>query len=743
MKNSNSLSFSIIINTYNRIGTLPKTLESLQFLRYDGDFEVIVVNGPSTDGTTEYLKKWESFIKIGNCDETNLSKSRNIGIALAQGDIVAFIDDDAIPDADWLTDLAKAYESPDVGGAGGRVFDRSGYKFQAEYITVDRLGKAEFSTTHSEDLSYPYAWKFPHSIGTNASFRRSVLLEIGGFDEEYDYYLDETDVCVRVIDAGYKIAQLKGAYIFHKYAESHIRDKKNICRNYIPIVKNKIYYSLKYASDFMSYDDIMKDNNAYIEMHRSSIKWGLNEGILTQDDVNIFENQISIALRLGTQRGLSRDYKMLSLETLELNKSSFKVFTPKANIDSKKIVLIDRWFDSEGGISTLYRTLAKELSDKGHIVHVFCHSSASSTVDMEDGIWVHRIEVKHHPRSEEAIAHEVPQPVWDWSMTALAECHRISQDHPVDIVESTIWDCEGCAFLFDKTYPLVTCLVTPLRAWLHAHPNKMHDTDWMNNFFAPMTSLEKYIMENSTFIRADSKSIITEIEKDYQMEFAPEYTAVTLLGISDIEYTPVPREDFVNILYVGRFESRKGIDVLLNIIPSLMEKYMNIKFTLIGNDTIIEKNISYKDDFINNNQTKEWFSRIHFLGRVSEDDLKKAYHKCDIFVAPSRFESFGLIFLEAMREGKPVIGCNAGGMPEIIIDGVTGILASPGDTQSLSDAIIHLIEDEHLRKNMGKEGRKRFIEHFTSKKMADASIEVYNKAINIYNKNNKENNTIK
>ena len=96
------LSFSIIVNTYNRGEYLADTLLSLSELDYE-NYEVIVVNGPSTDNTQDVLSHWKDIVKIGKCPEANLSMSRNIGIQMASGDIVAFIDDDAAPPLSYLT----------------------------------------------------------------------------------------------------------------------------------------------------------------------------------------------------------------------------------------------------------------------------------------------------------------------------------------------------------------------------------------------------------------------------------------------------------------------------------------------------------------------------------------------------------------------------------------------------------------------------------------------------------------
>src|ERR1700747_2716103 len=96
-------SFSIVINTDSRAAALADTLRSLRHLDYPR-FEVCVVHGPTPDGTEELLQAWNGRIKIAACPLRSPTISRNIGIALAAGDIVAFLDDDAIPEPEWLRD---------------------------------------------------------------------------------------------------------------------------------------------------------------------------------------------------------------------------------------------------------------------------------------------------------------------------------------------------------------------------------------------------------------------------------------------------------------------------------------------------------------------------------------------------------------------------------------------------------------------------------------------------------------
>ena len=140
--------FSIVINTDNRARSLAKTLESLRHLDYP-DFEVCVVRGPTPDPTSEVLEPWHGKIKLAQCSVRNLAVSRNIGIAMSAGEIVAFIDDDAVPEPEWLRDLAATYETSDIDAAGGFVHDHTGVSFQWRYGTSNRLGESKLDWSHA------------------------------------------------------------------------------------------------------------------------------------------------------------------------------------------------------------------------------------------------------------------------------------------------------------------------------------------------------------------------------------------------------------------------------------------------------------------------------------------------------------------------------------------------------------------------------------------------------------------
>jgi glycosyltransferase involved in cell wall biosynthesis len=112
-------------------------------------------------------------------------------------------------------------------------------------------------------------------------------------------------------------------------------------------------------------------------------------------------------------------------------------------------------------------------------------------------------------------------------------------------------------------------------------------------------------------------------------------------------------------------------------------------------------------------------------------DVSALMAACDIFVSPCPVEGFGLVLLEAMALGKPVIAAEAGGPLEIVADGETGLLFAPGNAESLAAAMKRLLADAPMRKRMGEAGRKRYEEMFTAQQMAEKMRETYSVLISI------------
>jgi phosphatidylinositol alpha-1,6-mannosyltransferase len=157
------------------------------------------------------------------------------------------------------------------------------------------------------------------------------------------------------------------------------------------------------------------------------------------------------------------------------------------------------------------------------------------------------------------------------------------------------------------------------------------------------------------------------------------------------------------ILTVGRWlaaERYKGMDTLITALPRLLTRWPEVQLVLVGTGD----DRAWLEDLMEKNGVHR---HVHFLGGLSYSELAACYRACEIFALPSLGEGFGLVYLEAMACGKPVVGGSHGGAPEIIEDGVTGYLVPHGDPIQLATCIETLLADPAHAKEMGARGRQR------------------------------------
>ena len=232
------LRFSLIVCTRNRPHLLQRLLLGISQLRYL-DFELIVIHDPADAVTTQCLAHHAAAAKIGHCALANLAKARNIGLAMAQGEIAAFIDDDAVPEPDWLDQLAAAYARPEITAVGGVIRARNGIGFQSRAVLIDTFGADHHPTGLPGQLPPDC---FLSLTGTNFSVRREAALTIGGFDENYSYFLEETDFLKRLCEMGGRVCMREAAEVHHGTAASDHRAGNGAPSALRVIARSKAYY---------------------------------------------------------------------------------------------------------------------------------------------------------------------------------------------------------------------------------------------------------------------------------------------------------------------------------------------------------------------------------------------------------------------------------------------------------------------------------------------------------------------
>jgi glycosyltransferase involved in cell wall biosynthesis len=163
------------------------------------------------------------------------------------------------------------------------------------------------------------------------------------------------------------------------------------------------------------------------------------------------------------------------------------------------------------------------------------------------------------------------------------------------------------------------------------------------------------------------------------------------------------------LLTVGRLvssEPGKGIDAVIKVLPKVIEAVPDAFYVVVGEGDLQPR----LEEIAQENSVRD---RVIFAGAFQLAQLKGCYSRADVFVMPSRQEGFGIVFLEAMASGKPVIAGDHGGAPEIVRDGVTGFSVDPDDLETLTARLVQLLQDEPLRMKMGAAGRRRVEETFS------------------------------
>lgn len=725
---------SIVINTYNRARSLADTLSSIWTLEHY-DIEVIVVNGPSTDNTEDVISDFRPKIKVGHCPTRNLSRSRNIGIRLAAGDLVAFIDDDAIPDPAWLSELVPLFNDEEVAGAGGPVFDHTGARLQAHYIVCDRFGGAElsFDKDPSEYWNIPYGERFCSTLGTNSIFRRSALVEIGGFDEEYEYFLDETDVCIRLIDAGWTIRYGTAGRVYHRYLPSDVRNERRAISDWYPVLKNKAYFSFRHGVPVRGLTEFQSAYDTFVRGITADTEWNVSNGNLPCSTLAALEKAVRPAMDRGMSRAMAP--RLSSVSPLRPGPDAAWRRYPTASRQGKRMhicfVSQDAPPGTIAGIARVSWELARGLAAQGHITRIIARSKdGQHTVDWLDGIWIHRV-----PDVEAGASLPgnpgIPDNLWRRSVAVANELERISGMRHIDLVQSPNWDCEGIAAIIANRWRTVLGVYTPMTCAVAYNPSWTNDPAFRQTTSDPIIAGETICYRRADAILACGPSIVARIEEDYGISLAGRRIGYVPHGLPDHGAAPPPAmRDIVEVLFVGRLESRKGIDVLLEAVKRVCPLLPEARFVIAGDTSIPSTNGQlWPERFASDPAMSLWKDRVSFLGTVSDEELDGLYRRCDVVVVPSRFESFGLPLTEAMMRARPVIASAVGGMEEIVHEGINGLLVPAEDAEALAQALRQLIVSSTKRRAFGERSRELYLERYEQSRMIEGVQRFYEQLI--------------
>jgi glycosyltransferase involved in cell wall biosynthesis len=200
-----------------------------------------------------------------------------------------------------------------------------------------------------------------------------------------------------------------------------------------------------------------------------------------------------------------------------------------------------------------------------------------------------------------------------------------------------------------------------------------------------------------------SKEVARSVKATYGVESVVIYNGIP---ISDYLREKRKSDEFIRILNIGKFKKAKNHPLLVDAFSKAYKEMPNLKLVLVGDGSLRRKV---------ENKVKELGleDAVLFLGWRS--DIPGILADCDIFVLSSDWEGLGIVLIEAMASGKPIVATNVGGIQEVVEDGVTGILVPSRNPEALAKAILRLAKDDKLRKEMGEKGREKAIKEFDIK----------------------------
>lgn len=282
------LQASVIIVSRHRPAALLRAITALRQQDH-ANFELIVVADPAAiAGVAQDIKKI-AF------DEANISAARNLGLAVAAGDIVAFIDDDAVAEPTWLTRLTAPFGNLDVMASTGFIRGRNGISWQWRASDVDHLGQDHPFDVTDLTLRGPTHRRAVKTQGTNCAFRTDALRAIGGFDPAYRFYLDEADVNLRMACL---TAIVPEAQVHHGYLASARRRNDRLPLTLFDIAASTAVFLRRHAPDEISPARLIAHQTQRLAAWQKA-------GKMTQGQVD----DLLASMTLGWQNGLAQDLR--------------------------------------------------------------------------------------------------------------------------------------------------------------------------------------------------------------------------------------------------------------------------------------------------------------------------------------------------------------------------------------------------------------------------------------------------
>jgi glycosyltransferase involved in cell wall biosynthesis len=351
--------------------------------------------------------------------------------------------------------------------------------------------------------------------------------------------------------------------------------------------------------------------------------------------------------------------------------------------------------DMVGGIEWYSLNITRELARLGHEVHVFTQltEKARGAEETKDNINIHRIKsygffyrVKFWP-----------------SLIKSLKKYKLDVIISLDYAQTQTWTAGR--YCSKKNIPF-TVLLYDIQS--QKKPRVLYKQIFLDIFDKLFA---KRILQRTDKILIRTKAVLPWLTRQ---GISKEKIFETPCGLTEEELQPGNRENFEAkygfkgkvVMYMGRIRKQKGIFLLLRAFKNIEKQAPGAKLVYIGPDEKEYDGLEFSSQL--KNKIAEYnFEDVHVLDPIYSRQKNDALSACDVLVLPSSYEAFGQVFLQAMAQGKPVIGTNAGGAPYVIDHEKDGFIIEPWNQKELEHYIVKLLKNKSLQKKMGAAGKEK------------------------------------
>ena len=380
-----------------------------------------------------------------------------------------------------------------------------------------------------------------------------------------------------------------------------------------------------------------------------------------------------------------------------------------------------------GGIGTQSRVKALGLAALGHEVEVLTagQEDGPALVSREDGPLI--VRELRTPGGEFGVFRT--ETYWvGYSWAVLGALRALGDERPYEVIDFPDYGAEGFAYQLDRQDEDPAAVVVHLHGSLRMFAERIGWPDPDDPLRRVGTFMEGSSIEAADRLLAASRSIAEFTASD--LGIADELIDI-VEGAVDIEAfspaeSPRPADpDRLRLLFVGNLTENKGVHTVFEAFLALAARYPGLSLTIAGaGDEAVSERMA------NEARAAGVGDRLTLLGFVEHERLPELYRSADLLAAPSQFEGgLGMVYLEAMACGLPVIAAAAGGAAEAIVDGETGILLRAGNAPEAAGAIESMIGDPQRRAALAAAARERVQERFAPRAYAERVLAAYERAV--------------